>query len=151
MANVVESILSEELIKALREGRLVTIATIDFESQSPNVHVISWVYAMDESKIRFVADLRSRIVSNIRQHNGLVMTVMTNESVYSIYGNARILKEQMENVPLKLTLMEMDINMVRDVMFYGSRISQEPTYEKTYDINAAKKLDTQVLKAMIEA
>lgn len=151
MANVVESILSEELIKALREGHLITIATIDFESQSPNVHVISWVYAMDESKIRFVADLRSRIVSNIRQHNGLVMTVMTNESVYSIYGNARILKEQMENVPLKLTLMEMDINMVRDVMFYGSRILQEPTYEKTYDINAAKKLDTQVLKAMIEA
>jgi hypothetical protein len=37
---------------------------------------------------------------------------------------------------------------VRDVMFYGSKIVVEPQYDKTYDKNAAAKLDAQVMDAM---
>jgi len=33
-------------------------------------------------------------------------------------------------------------------MFYGARIVQEPVYEKTYDEEAAAKLDRQVLNAL---
>lgn len=151
MANVVELVLSPELMAVLQKEHLVTIATTDFETKSPNVNAISWVYAMDEKRVRFAVDQRSRIVSNIEGHSGVVITIIAGESVYSIHGTASIITTKMEDVPLKLTLVEIVVEAVRDVMFYGSKISQEPTYEKTYDLNAAKKLDNQVLQAMKEA
>lgn len=148
MANIVEPTLTAILVQALREERIVTIATTDFEKGVPNVNAISWVYAMDEKSIRFAVDQRSRIVENLRHRAGLVLTVMANESVYSISGEAIIKSERMEGVPLKLTLIEVSVQEVRDVMFYGAKLAIEPKYEKTYDLRAAAKLDNQVLSAM---
>ncbi|WP_020059291.1 pyridoxamine 5'-phosphate oxidase family protein [Bacillus sp. 123MFChir2] len=148
MANIVELTLTDALMKALREERIVTIATTDFEKGIPSVSAISWVYAMDEKVIRFAVDQRSRIVENLRHHAGLVLTVMADESVYSISGRAIIKTERIEDVPLKLTLIEVSVQEVRDVMFYGAKLAIEPKYEKTYDLRAAAKLDNQVLSAM---
>ena len=150
MANVVEPTLTDSLVQSLREGHIVTIATIDFEKAVPNVSAISWVYAMNETSIRFAVDQRSRIVENLRHQSGIVLTVMANESVFSISGEAKILKERLEGIPLKLTAVEVSVQEVRDVMFYGAKLASEPTYEKTYDLRAAKKLDNQVLIGMKE-
>ncbi|MFS0861337.1 pyridoxamine 5'-phosphate oxidase family protein [Fredinandcohnia sp. 179-A 10B2 NHS] len=151
MANRVELSLVQPLFESLQKERFVTIASIDFETSGPNVTAISWVYAPSEGVITFAIDTRSRIVQNI-QHNPLVvMTMFANESTYAISGNARVKKEKLENVPLQLTLIEVTINEVRDVMFYGSKISIEPKYEKTYDEAAAAKLDNQVMEAMRNA
>lgn len=150
MANVVEPTLSDNLLQALREERIVTIATIDFEKGCPNVSAISWVYSMNPSTIRFAVDKRSRIVENIRHHSSVVLNVMADESVFSINGEANIIADQMEEVPLKLSLIEVSIEEVRDVMFYGAKLAVEPKYEKTYDLRAAAKLDGQVLTAMKE-
>ncbi|EOP66651.1 hypothetical protein KOW_01430 [Bacillus cereus VDM006] len=75
---------------------------------------------------------------------------MANESVFSISGEAKILKERLDGSPLKLTAVEVSVQEVRDVMFYGAKLASEPTYEKTYDLRAAEKLDNQVLTAMKE-
>lgn len=150
MANVVEPTLTDSLVQSLREEHIVTIATTDFEKNVPNVSAISWVYAMDEVIVRFAVDQRSRIAENIRHHAGVVLTVMANESVFSISGEAKVVAERMEGVPLKLTLVEVSVQEVRDVMFYGARLAAEPKYEKTYDPRAAAKLDNQVLTAMKE-
>ncbi|MBO9130308.1 pyridoxamine 5'-phosphate oxidase family protein [Bacillus sp. 165] len=148
MANVVEPKLTDDLVQALQEERLVTIATIDHETGSPNVSVISWVYAISEDTVRLAVDQRSRIVANIRSNSSIVLTVMADESVYSISGVASIRAERLEGVPLKLSLVEIKVKEVRDVMFYGSKIAVEPKYEKTYDPRAAAKLDNQVLQAI---
>ncbi|EEM10159.1 pyridoxamine 5'-phosphate oxidase family protein [Bacillus pseudomycoides] len=150
MANVVEPTLTDSLVQSLREGRIITIATIDFEKAVPNVSAISWVYAINETSIRFVIDQRSRIAENLRHHAGIVLTVMANESVFSISGEAKILKERLDGSPLKLTAVEVSVQEVRDVMFYGAKLASEPTYEKTYDPRAAETLDNQVLTAMKE-
>ena len=43
---------------------------------------------------------------------------------YSISGDAKVIQEEkLKGVPLKLALMQLDINEVRDVMFYGSKIT----------------------------
>ncbi|KEK25881.1 pyridoxamine 5'-phosphate oxidase family protein [Bacillus gaemokensis] len=150
MANVVEPTLTDSLVQSLREEHIVTIATIDFERTVPNVSAISWVYAMDETSIRFAVDQRSRIAENLRHHAGVVLTIMVNESVFSISGEATILTDRMEGLPLKLTIVEVAVQEVRDVMFYGAKLATKPTYEKTYDLRAAAKLDNQVLAAMKE-
>lgn len=148
MANKVETELIDPLFNGLQKERFVTIATIDHETNSPNVSAISWVYAPDRDRIFFAIDQRSRIVENIKQHPAIVLNMIANESTYSINGNAHIKEERLEDVPLKLALIELTISEVRDVMFYGSKISSEPLYEKTYDEKAAAKLDKQVLIAM---
>ncbi|MDM5189660.1 pyridoxamine 5'-phosphate oxidase family protein [Bacillus sp. DX4.1] len=150
MANVVEPALTDSLVQSLREENIVTIATTDYEKAVPNVSAISWVYAMNETSIRFAVDQRSRIVENLRHHATLVLTVMANESVFSISGKAKIVADRMEGISLKLTLVEVSVQEVRDVMFYGAKLTIEPKYEKTYDPRAAAKLDNQVLTVMKE-
>lgn len=151
MVNQVEPKLLQPLVDFLQQERFVLLATIDYETGAPNVSAISWVYAKDEKTILFSVDNRSRIVKNIEHNPKVVLNVMANESTYSISGEAKIIKEKMEGVPLKLALIQLDIHEVRDVMFYGSKISVLPQYEKTYDLNAAKKLDSQVMEVMKKA
>ena len=151
MANQVEQILIEPLFDSLQKERFVTLATVDFETKAPNVSAISWVLAKDSSHIYFAVDNRSRIVTNIQNHSGVVINIIANESCYSISGSATLKQERLEGVPLKLALIEVNITEVRDVMFYGSKIAAEPVYEKTYDPTAAAKLDKQVMDAMRQA
>ncbi|HDR5409807.1 TPA: pyridoxamine 5'-phosphate oxidase family protein [Bacillus anthracis] len=150
MANVVEPTLTDDLVQTLRKDCIVMVATTDFEKQVPNVSAISRVYAVSKTSIRFAVDQRSRIVENIRHSTGVVLTIMANESVFSISGAGEILTDRMESIPLKLTVIEVNVKEVRDVMFYGAKLATEPTYEKTYDLRAAKKLDNQVLVGMKE-
>lgn len=151
MANRVEQKLINPLFEELQQERFVTIATIDFESGGPNVSAVSWVLAKDENTIAFAVDNRSRVIENINHNRKIVINLIANESVYSIQGDAVIKKEKLEAVPLKLALIEVKISEVRDVMFYGSKIITEPTYDKTYDKDAAARLDKQVMDAIRKA
>ncbi|MBY0120846.1 pyridoxamine 5'-phosphate oxidase family protein [Bacillus sp. S/N-304-OC-R1] len=151
MANQVEPKLIQPLFEALQQERFVTLATIDYETGGPNVSAISWVLAKDEETIYFAVDNRSRIVQNIKENNKAVVNVIANESTYSIAGDGAVKEEKLEGVPLKLALVEITIKEVRDVMFYGSKIVSEPQYDKTYDKDAAARLDKQVMDAMKNA
>lgn len=151
MANKVETTLIQPLYDALQKERFVTVSTIDHETGAPNVSAVSWVYAPSQESVYFAVDQRSRIVENIKKHPATVLNLIANESTYSINGNAHVKEEKLEAVPLKLSLIQIAISEVRDVMFYGSKISTIPQYEKTYDEKAAAKLDQQVLDAMKKA
>lgn len=151
MANQVEKVLTDELYQLFQKERFVTIATVDHETSGPNVSAISWVYAPTKNEIRFAVDNRSRIIQNINVNPQVVLNFIGNESTYSISGEAIVKVEKLEDVPLKLALVEIRIQEVRDVMFYGSKISVEPQYVKTYDKEAAEKLDNQVMTAMKKA
>ncbi|CAH2716480.1 hypothetical protein BACCIP111895_03667 [Neobacillus rhizosphaerae] len=151
MANQVEPKLIKPLYDELQKERFVTLATVDHETGGPNVSAISWVLAKDESSIFFAVDNRSRILENILKNNKVVINLIANESTYSIQGDAHIKEERLQDVPLKLALVEVTIKEVRDVMFYGSKIVTEVLYDKTYDKKAADKLDKQVMDAMKKA
>ncbi|PLR97427.1 pyridoxamine 5'-phosphate oxidase family protein [Bacillus sp. T33-2] len=151
MANQVEPKLITPLYDELQKERFVSVATVDHETGGPNVSAVSWVLAKDEQTIYFAVDNRSRIVENIKTNNKAVIHLIANESAYSISGEATIKQEKLNEVPLKLALIEIAINEVRDVMFYGSKIVAEPQYDKTYDKTAAARLDKQVMDAMKKA
>ncbi|MGF6951273.1 putative pyridoxamine 5'-phosphate oxidase family protein [Neobacillus sp. B4I6] len=151
MANQVEPKLIKPLYDELQKERFVTVATVDHESGGPNINSISWVLAKDESTIYFAVDNRSRILENLINNNQVVINIIANESTYAIHGTAQIIEERLKDVPLKLALIQVAITAVRDVMFYGSKIVSEVQYDKTYDKNAAQKLDNQVMEAMRKA
>ncbi len=151
MANQVEPKLIKPLFDELQKERFVTLATVDHETGGPNVSAISWVLAKDEATLYFAVDNRSRIIENIKSNDKAVINLIANESTYSISGTASVKQEKLEGVPLKLALVEISISEVRDVMFYGSKIVTEPQYDKTYDKDAAARLDNQVMDAMRKA
>lgn len=151
MANQVEPKLIKPLFDELQKERYVTLATVDHETGGPNVSAISWVLAKDEGTVYFAVDNRSRIIENIKSNDKTVINLIANESTYSISGTASVKQEKLEGVPLKLALVEINISEVRDVMFYGSKIVAEPQYDKTYDKDAAARLDKQVMDAMRKA
>ena len=148
MPNIMEPELIEPLLQALQEDRLVSLCTVDYETGGPNVSAISWIYAENSTTIYVAVDSTSRIIKNVKQNEKVVVTVHANESVYSIHADAKVKDSQIGNVPLKLSLIELSITAVRDVMFYGAKLKVEPKYEKTYDKNAAQKLDEQIYDAL---
>lgn len=148
MAETVSQTLSEELFSFLQQERFVTLATIDYETGAPSLHSLSWTFAESVQKIRFAVNNRSRILANIAKQPEVVLHLIVADSSYAVNGRAAIKTDKMAEVPLKLAMIEMEIYAVRDIMFYGSRISVEPQYEKTYDKKAAMKLDGQVMAAL---
>ncbi|MEX2462435.1 MAG: pyridoxamine 5'-phosphate oxidase family protein [Paenibacillaceae bacterium] len=143
--------LSEPLFNALQQENLVLLSTIDAETGAPSTAAVSWLYATEPGIIRFAIDQRSRIIANIRNNALVNVTVFAVETVHAIYGTAHIIVDALEAVPFKLACVDITISAVRDAMFYGSRISVTPEYEKTYDKRAAEKLDRQVFDAMKKA
>ncbi|BAU27464.1 pyridoxamine 5'-phosphate oxidase [Aneurinibacillus soli] len=151
MPEVVAHSLSQELLALLRHERFAMLSTISKQTGSPYTSALSWVYALDCSTVRLAVNSKSSIIENVAANSQAALNVFAAGSFYAISGQARIVQERMEDVPLKLTLIELAIAEVRDVMFYGSRIATEPQYVKTYDEQAAKKLDMQVMNALKNA
>ncbi|WP_047151530.1 pyridoxamine 5'-phosphate oxidase family protein [Aneurinibacillus tyrosinisolvens] len=151
MPEIVAQSLSQELLPLLQKERFAMLSTINKQSGAPYISAISWVYAKNPSTLVLAVDSRSSIVENVIHNSRVVLNVFAAGSVYSIAGMGSVKAPRMEGVPLKLSLLEVLIEEVRDVMFYGSRLSIEPQYEKTYDARAAAKLDNQVMEALKNA
>ncbi|WNQ13490.1 pyridoxamine 5'-phosphate oxidase family protein [Paenibacillus aurantius] len=143
--------LTDQQLPMLQKEKFVLLSTIDAETGAPSVNAISWVYAMGPDRLRFAVDQRSRIIQNVQAHAQAAITFFGGGSVHTVNGTAKLVAEQLDGVPIKLACVEVEVASVRDVMFYGSRISVEPQYEKTYDKRAAEKLDGQVFHAMNKA
>jgi len=140
--------LPDGLVQKLRKETFVLLSTVDQDSGGPANNAISWVYAVDPATIRFAVDARSRINGNLDGNPHCSVTFFADGTVYTAYGKARRVAEALENVPFRLACYDIAIESVRDTMFYGSRITTEPEYEKKYDKRAADKLDRQVYDAM---
>jgi hypothetical protein len=151
MANLIEPELTKPLFDSLQSERFALLSTIDSETGSPMIRAISWLYAKDTHTIFFAIDNRSEMVRNIQSNAKVVLNVVALESTYSISGEAIIIQDPIDEIPLKLSLIRLEIREVKDAMFYGSKITTIPTYEKTYYLEAAKRLDHQVMEALKKA
>lgn len=141
-------LLSDDLVSRLQKEHFVLLATVDMDTSGPNVNAISWVHALNTSTIRFAVGHRSRILDNIRNNGGVNLTIFANETVYTIVGNAKVIADIIDGVTIKLAMVEILVEAVHEVMFYGAKIVQEPTYEKTMKEELAQRLDEQVLQAL---
>lgn len=145
------TVLTDHLFSLLQKEKFVLLSTIDAGTGSPYTSAVSWIFAVKPDRLRFAVDQKSGILANVKANAGVTVTFFGGGSVHVISGKARLVAETLENVPIKLSCLDIDIESVRDAMFYGSRITVEPEYEKTYDQRAADKLDGQVFEAMNKA
>ncbi|WP_257350600.1 pyridoxamine 5'-phosphate oxidase family protein [Pseudalkalibacillus decolorationis] len=142
------TLLNDSLFKLLQKECFVIVSTSDPNENTPYVNAISWVYAPDVETILFAVDTKSKAVQNIKDNKQIAITLFADETTSIINGNATVHRENLDEVPIKLSLISVKVTEVRDGMFYGAKISQPPVYEKTYDPQAAAKLDKQVMAAL---
>jgi hypothetical protein len=143
--------LTETLYNQLQKENFVLLHTVEAENGGPTSSAISWIYAVDPTRLRFALDGRSRLVANLKANADVSVTVFAAGSVHVVYGKARVISDHLEGVPFQLACVDIEVAAVRDGMFYGARLSVLPEYEKTYDKRAADRLDGQVFDAMKKA
>jgi hypothetical protein len=143
--------LTEALYAQLQKDNFVLLHTVDADNGSPTSNAISWIYAVDVNRLRLSLDGRSRLITNLKTHHDVSVSLFGGGSVHVVYGQARIVADRLEGVPFPLACVDIEVESVRDAMFYGARLSVLPEVEKTYDQRAANRLDNQVFDAMRKA
>ncbi|WP_438433387.1 pyridoxamine 5'-phosphate oxidase family protein [Gorillibacterium sp. sgz500922] len=143
--------LSEQLFPLLQQERLVLLSTVDPATGAPQTRAISWVYAPEPGRLRFAVDRKSSILSHVKAQPKVTAAFFGAGRIHVVSGSARIVREELAEVPLELACLDIGIEEVRDGLFHGARIAAEPVLEKTYDERAASKLDDQVFAAMKKA
>lgn len=144
----VEHQLSAEMIDYLQGGTVVTLSAVEPTSKSIYSTALSWVYAIDAKTIRFAIDSKSDFITIIDSDPRVVLTFIGLESAYSVNGKAVVKIRKTEELTLKLALVEVEVEEVRDIMFYGGKITQDPAFVKTYNADLIVKLDNEVKGAL---
>ncbi|MGE5590654.1 MAG: pyridoxamine 5'-phosphate oxidase family protein [Bacillota bacterium] len=140
--------LPDELVLFLQGRRLVLLVTADAGGGPANVHAVSWVLARNSREVLMAADNRSRLAINLRADGRVVLVVPGAGGCWSISGTARLEEETMPDTPLRLARFRLEVEAVRDVMFFGARLAAAPEYDVTYNAEAAARLDDQVYAAL---
>lgn len=140
--------MPQHLIDHLQRPQLVLITTLDAETGRPANNLITWVLARDATSLRLVAEANGRVLENIRHNEDLLLTVLANNGCYAIEGQGRVIADELQTTALKLGMAEVDVEAVRDVIFYGGKLTAPPQYTVTYDQATKETLDEQVFTTM---
>ncbi|MNI20436.1 hypothetical protein D3C73_739180 [compost metagenome] len=143
--------LNETLLTMLQSETFVLLNTVDAESGGPTSTAISWIYAVSPSIVRLAVDHRSRLVNNMKVNPLVTITVFGEGTVHAINGRALVRQDPLPGVPFKMCCFDVEIEAVRNALFYGAQLESAPKYAKVYDARAAEKLDGQVFAAMQKA
>ncbi|UUZ79336.1 pyridoxamine 5'-phosphate oxidase family protein [Paenibacillus sp. P26] len=83
--------LSEELVKALQGEKIVTLATLDSQTNLPQLSAVSWVLAAEDgTKVRIAVGHKASTVDNIGHNPNVVLGVIGAGSYYSVRGTAEV-------------------------------------------------------------
>lgn len=150
MSNVVTQ-LSDELYSAFQSETYCLLNTIDVESGGPTSTVISWIYALNHSTLRFAIDHRSRLVHNIKSNPLITVTLFHGDSMVAVNGKAVVVQDPLQDVPFPMSLFNMSIDAVRNALFYGAKLKSSPTYTREPNELQAQQFDELVFAAMKKA
>lgn len=138
-----ETKLSKELIDLLQGEKIVSLITLDKETNEPDLSMISWVVAHPSGEyIDFAVGHNASSAANIQQNPKVILGVIGAGSCYAIKGTGKV-SDVIEKT-IKVRVVRVEIESVEDVMFYGGKVTAEPRHEKTYNPALAEKLDKEI-------
>lgn len=142
--------LNEELVNLLQGEKMVSLITIDENTGLPDLTTISWVLAdTTGERVNFAIGHNAASAKNIQKNPNVVLGVIGAGSVFSIKGKGEV-SDVIEKT-MKMRVVNVEVESVEDVMFYGSKVTVEPKYEKTYKKELAEKLDNEVYEVLRES
>jgi hypothetical protein len=140
--------LPAELLATLQQPCAVLVTTLSAETKGPVNNLISWAYAKDETTVRIATDAKGILAQNVRADGRMLITLFAAEACWSIEGEGRIISEEMPGCQLKLACTELKVAAVRNITFWGGKITVAPAFDVTYDKALKEKLDGQVMTAL---
>lgn len=140
--------LSSSLVDHLQGKSIVFLQATDPESLSIYSTALSWVYAVHPTSIYFAIDSKSAFLKILEQNPQVTLNTIACETAYAINGKAKVKEKKAEGISIHLALIEVEVEAVRDVMFFGGKVVTEPEFIKTYDQKLIDKLDHEVSQAV---
>jgi Pyridoxamine 5'-phosphate oxidase len=137
-----------DFTEIFKDERIGFLSTIHKDSGAIQQNAISWIHGYKPNVLRIAVGSKAQIVTNIESNENVNFAFFYRKSIFSFQSKGKIVTKSIPGVPFPLTLIELETDELHDIMFYGAEITQEPVYEKTYNIKAAKKLDEQVYEGM---
>jgi hypothetical protein len=137
-----------DFTEIFKDERMGFLSTIHKETGAIQQNVVSWIHGHKPNVLRLAVGSKAQIVTNIEANPNVNFTFFYEKSIVSFQSKGNIVTKNIPGVPFPLTLIEIETDELHDIMFYGAEITQEPVYEKTYNVKAAKKLDVQVYEGM---
>ena len=144
----VETNLSQEMEELLQGQTLVLCHTYSKSLGKVISTALSWVFAIDSKTVRFALDFKSKIVEAVNDKSEITLSFVGSESVYSLSGPSRVRVEKTQDMTLKMAIIEIEVEDLRDITFYGAQITQKPQFIKTYKESLIKRLDNEVKEAI---
>ncbi|KGI85022.1 MULTISPECIES: hypothetical protein [unclassified Exiguobacterium] len=140
-----------ELSKAqqgtLNDMPLTFLITFDEPKRWPITHAISWVQAPNEVTIRFALTKNSHLITLLGNERTASLIFIEGGLAYSVALSHVAEFEPSVKPGLHLRFFEGHVEEVRNVSFYGATYGQ-PDIVKTYDVEAAEKLDREVKESL---
>lgn len=144
----IESTLTNE-IEDLLQGQTLVFCHVYSKSLGKILSTaLSWVFSIDSKTIRFAVDCKSKIVEAVRDQSEVTLCFIGGESVYSVTGCANVKVEKTDDITLKMAIIELEVEEIRDITFYGAQITQKPQFIKTYKESLIKKLDQEIKESV---
>jgi hypothetical protein len=137
-----------DLTKIFERDHIGFLSTIHKDSGAIQQNVVSWIHPFKANVLRIAVAAKSQIVTNIEENDHINFSFFYEKSIVSSQSKAKIITKKIPEVPFPLALIEFAVNELHDIMFYGAEIAHEPIHLKTYNNEAAKKLDIQVYQGM---
>jgi hypothetical protein len=135
--------LSKELVSSLQGEKMVSLVTLDAVTKLPQLSVVSWVHANPNgTQIKIALGHKASSIENIRSNPNVLLGIIGAGSCYEVRGTATVSNEIQRT--MKYCVVTVEIESVENVMFYGGKVTVEPAYEKTYNQELVKKLDSEV-------
>jgi hypothetical protein len=124
MSQILGNQLPERAMNYLQVGRLVVMATVD-ERGWPDTCPISWIVALDPTILRLAISREVSTYRNVLKNENVMISLVGGAMTLGIRGRARILSEGMDDVPLPMAMIEVQVDEVKDDSVIGRGIEGE--------------------------
>lgn len=140
--------LDTSLLNLMQNLTPAVVATVN--GDKPYTTFITWLIAKDENTLRMAVSTNSTTTNNIRENPNVSIEVFGEGIASSIIGEAKIIKEEIENIPFPVAVIEISVKEVKNNLFPGATVKGTIPFEHTGNIQKAEELDNLVLKALRE-
>lgn len=144
----VASELSPAMMDYLQGKAIVFLQAVDPDTYSIYSTALSWVYATSPTTIHFAIDSKSKLIEIFERQPQATLNFIGCESAYAVSGTVTLKEKKAEDVSINLALLELKVQEVRDVIFYGGKVVTNPEFIKTYKQTLIDKLDREVYQAI---
>jgi Pyridoxamine 5'-phosphate oxidase len=156
MSLILGNELPEKAMNYLQVGRLVIMATVD-ERGWPDTCPISWIVAVDSKTLRLAVSKEVSTYRNVLQNENVMISLLGGAMTLGIRGRASVLADDMDDIPLPMAVVEVQVDEVKDDSIIGRGIEGmlvkwEERRRAVSDMRVENALrNTEPLSQLIEA